>query len=295
MPTPTDRLCEIIVHHSPAGTAFPMPGVMFRSGTSEHEEFAVVLDPMLCFILQGTKRVRIGARELTFDAPSVLALSLHLPLSGRMLGGTVAVPHVGLGLQLDRGLVADLLARMPAVASEGEPGFSVTPMEDTMIEPLLRLAGLADAPGDAGVLAPLAIREIIYRALGGPIGPLLRAFAQSDGRLTRVRRAVEWMLAHLDQRTSVERLAILADMSVTSFNRHFRRLTSDSPLQYFKKARLYEAHRQLGLGGRNVSDIAYAVGYESPSQFSREYARQFGRPPKLDRLHPDGARTSGFP
>jgi AraC-like DNA-binding protein len=290
MPTATETLCEIIVRHTPTGTAFPFPGVMFRSGTSEHEPFAVVLNPMLCFIIQGSKRVQIGEQIMTFSAPSMLGLSLHLPLSGRMLDGTVSVPHVGMGIDLDLKTVTDLLADLPAEPPHTEPSFAVTAMEPTMAEPLLRLAHLADTPVDAAVLAPLAIREIIYRTLRGPMGPLLFEFARGDGRTARIRMAVDWILAHLQERLSIQQLADLAGMSVSSFNRHFRQLTAESPLQFIKQARLYQAHNLLLPGGRSVSDIAFSVGYESTSQFSREYTRQFGHPPSVDR---SGAHLAG--
>ncbi len=275
-----DCLCEIVSRHTPDGTAYPMPNVMFRSGTSDEEPFTTVLDPMLCFILQGTKCVIVGNQTLTFGANSVLALSLSLPVRGRMVDGTISHPHLGLAISLDRQVIRDLVEELPCRPPTEIAGFSVTPMEEPMLEPLLRLARLADHPADAVVLAPLAIREIAYRAVRGPVGPLLRDYVRDDGRTAQIRRTADWILAHLDDRHfSVEDLAAMAGMSVRSFHRHFKIITAQSPLQFMKQARLYKARNALMAGCGSVAQTAFAVGYESASQFSREYQRQFGHPP----------------
>jgi AraC-like DNA-binding protein len=290
MRTPLQALCEIVARHTATGTALPIPHVMFRSGTSDDEPYSGVFNPMLCFILQGSKRIIIGDQEMTFGANSVLALSLDLPLTGRLVDGTKAEPHLGIGIDLDQTMVSELLLGLPDAAPIEAPGFCVMPMEDAMVEPLLRLARLADTPSDAKALAPLAVREIIYRALRGPLRWLLCEFGRSDGRTAQIRRTVDWILTHLNQRVSVEELASIAGMSVTSFHRHFKLLTAESPLNFIKQARLFEARNRLLLGQGGVSQIAFAVGYESASQFSREYSRQFGRPP-IDDLRQSNLRT----
>lgn len=277
-----EALCEIIARHSPSGTSHPIPNVMFRSGRGEDDAFTAVLDPMLCFILQGSKRIVIGNQDLTFGANSVLALSLRLPVRGRMIDGTVSHPHLGMAVTLDPDVIAELLLDLPDALPVEVPSFSVTEMEATMTEPLLRLARLADHPDDARVLGPMAIREIVYRAIRGPVGPLLYDYARRDGRTAQVRRAVDWILTHLDERIDIDALAALAGMSVRTFHRSFKLLTAHSPVQFVKQARLYKARNALRGGQGSVAQVAFDVGYESASQFSREYTRQFGHPPIKD-------------
>ena len=259
-----------------------MPKVTFRSGTTDLEPFAVVLDPMLCFVVQGAKCVIVGDRSMNYGSNSVLALSLHLPITGRLTAGTDKQPYLALAIDMEREMVSELLRELPDAPPVEAESFSVTPMEDTMVEPLLRLARLADAPEDAAMLAPLSIREILYRAIRGPMGPVLREFARGDGRTAQVRRAVDWILTHLTERITIEHLAELAGMSVTSFHRHFKALTNLSPLSFAKQVRLCKARDMLVASSESVSQVAFAVGYESASQFSREYTRQFGHPPTED-------------
>ena len=279
MITAHEALCEIVARHSPSGTGHPIPNVMFRSGRGEDDTFTAVLEPMLCFILQGSKRIVVGNQDLTFGPNSVLALSLRLPVSGRMVDGTVTYPHLGMAVYLDPDMIAELLLDLPDAPPVEALSFSVTPMEATMAEPLLRLARLPDCPDDARVLGPMAIREIAYRAMRGPAGPLLCEYARRDGRTAQIRPAVDWILTHLDQRLDVDALAALAGMSVRTFHRSFKQLTAQSPLQFAKHARLYKARNALRTSQCSVAQAAFAVGYESASQFSREYARQFGHPP----------------
>ncbi|WOS67081.1 MULTISPECIES: AraC family transcriptional regulator [Sinorhizobium] len=215
MPLPLDELCEIIAKHTPTGEAAPFPKVTFRSGTTELEPFAVVLDPMLCFVIQGAKSIIIGDRVMNYGANSVLALALHLPATGRLVEGTGSKPYLAIAIDLDREMVSELLLGLPQVPAVETEAFTVSPMEVTMIEPLLRLARLADNPEDAAQLAPLSIREILYRAVKGPIGILLREFARGDGRTAQVRLAVDWILT-MNEHASIDRLASIAGMSVTS-------------------------------------------------------------------------------
>lgn len=295
MQPPMDDLCDLIARHTPAGEAHPVPGVTFRAGTTVMAPFAVVLDPMLCFVVQGAKSVVVGDEVMTYGPDSVLALSLHLPVTGRLVAGSEAAPYLAMALHLDPATLAGLVADLPGAATTDAGSFTVSPMDPAIGEPLLRLARLAEAPDDAPVLGPLAIREILYRSLRGPMGPLLREYARGDGRTAQVRRAVDWMVAHFAERISVDDLAGIAGMSTTSFHRHFKAVTAMSPLGFLKRVRLHKARDLLIATGTSVSQAAFAVGYESPSQFSREYLRQFGKSPAEDAgrvMRPRGARES---
>ncbi len=177
------------------------------------------------------------------------------------------------------------------VAAEGETrGFGVSAVTPDLLDAWARLIALLDTPDDIPVLAPIHEREILYRLLKGPQGGVLRQIVRTDSRLSRVRQAIVWIRAHFDEMLRVEDLAERAGMSPASFHRHFKAVTAMSPLQYQKTLRLQEARRLLIASG-GAARAAHMVGYESASQFSREYARMFGAPPHRDagRLRGGGA------
>jgi AraC-like DNA-binding protein len=248
--------------------------------------------PMLCFVLQGAKRVIIGERVVEYRAGDFLVASVDLPVIGQVTEASPERPYMVVGLALDPAAIAALLIDLPH-AGEGEAaaGIGISPMTADLIDPLLRLTRLLDAPVDIAVMAPMLEREILYRVLQGPQGAILRQIARSDSRLSQVRRAVDWIRQNFAEPLRVEHLAGLAGMSVSSFHRHFKAVTAMSPLAYHKQIRLQEARRRLIAAPAEVARVAYAVGYESASQFSREYTRLFGRPPMRDaaRLRAGGA------
>jgi AraC-like DNA-binding protein len=239
--------------------------------------------PMLCFVLQGAKRVMIGERSLEYRAGQLLVASIDLPVIGQVIEASVERPLMVLMLALDPATIAALLIDLPhAGEGEAESGISISPITAELIDPLLRMTRLLDSPQDVPVMAPMLEREILYRVLQGPQGAILRQIAQSDSRLSRVRRAIDWIGQNYTEPLKVEHLASLAGMSASSFHRHFKAVTAMSPLAYHKKIRLQEARRRLIMTPADAARVAYAVGYESPSQFSREYSRLFGLPPMRD-------------
>ena len=173
---------------------------------------------------------------------------------------------------------------MPPARDSEAPGsgIAINPMTAPVRDTLLRFLALLDTPADIPMLAPMVERELLYRLLQGPQGRLLRHIAQPEGALGRVRRAVEWIRNHHNSRLRIEDLCEVSGMSRASLHRHFVALTGLSPIQYQKQIRLQEARQLLLSGDNSASDVAYAVGYESASQFSREYVRQFGAPPLRD-------------
>ena len=242
---------------------------------------STVYDPMVCLVLQGAKVVMIGDQVLRYDPASCFIASLELPATGRVVEASADKPYVGLGLRIDRDALAGLMTEMEPRPEAGAAAFAVTPVTPDLLEAWAHLLALLDAPGDVPMLAPLREREILYRLLQGPQGGLLRQIMHEDSRLARVRRAVLHIKAHFQETLRVEALAEIAAMSVPSFHRHFKAATAMSPLQYQKTLRLLEARRLL-LASADASRAAYSVGYESASQFSREYARMFGAPPSRD-------------
>jgi len=239
---------------------------------------------MICFILQGSKDVAINDTLLRYDSAQYLVSALDLPLSGQIHDADHGRPYVAVSLVLDPALLAEIASTLPPVRDADAPGIgiAINPMTPPLRDTLLRLLALLDTPNDIPVLAPMAERELLYRLLQGPQGRLLRQIARPEGALGRIRRAVEWIRDHHNARLRIEALCEASGMSRASLHRHFVALTGLSPIQYQKQLRLQEARQLLLSGDRTASDVAFAVGYESVSQFSREYLRQFGAPPARD-------------
>lgn len=275
-------LCRRVVRHADGirpDSLIPRVGLgIARRPTAT---IAAQYQPMVCLILQGAKEVTIGDRVLRYDPASYLATSLELPAAGRIVEATPDRPYVAVSLTLRHDLLVEVLSSLPAAPERAVAGFAVTPVTEDLLGSWDSLLALLDAPEDVPVLAPLREREVLYRLLKGPQGDLLRQIARHDSRLSQVRRAVGWIQAHFREPLSVDALARIAGMSVPAFHRNFKAATAMSPLQFQKTLRL-QAARQLMAANAAASRAAYAVGYESASQFSREYARMFGAPPSRD-------------
>ena len=242
---------------------------------------ATLYEPMICLVLQGAKQVIIGDRTLRYDPACSFIASLDLPASGWVVEATPDKPFVAVSLTIDRTALAALIPETQGPAEADATGFAVTPVTPEMLEAWDNLVALLDSPQDVAVLAPLREREVLYRLLQGPHGGMLRQIVRDDSRLSRVRRAIGWLQEHFDQKMRIEMLAEIAGMSVPSFHRHFKAATAMSPLQFQKSLRLQAARRLLTTHAE-AARAAYSVGYESASQFSREYARMFGAPPSRD-------------
>jgi AraC-like DNA-binding protein len=236
--------------------------------------------PLLCVIAQGCKRVFLGNEEFYCDATSYLVASVDLPVSGQVL----EAPCLGFTLALDVATLAALLLEMPPAALSCAPSkaMAINKLDDELLDPILRLIRLLDRPEHIPILAPLIEREILYRLLLGPRGEMLRQLALPASRLTQIRRAIDQIRSRFDQPLRVGELARAAGMSQPSFHRHFRAVTAMSPLQFQKQIRLQEARRRLLSQPADAARIGFEVGYESASQFSREYSRLFGSPPGRD-------------
>ena len=277
-----DEMARRVVRHTDGiapTTAIPRVGLGVVGQPSQ--PMSSLYEPMICLVLQGAKEVMIGDRLLRYDPACNFIASLELPVSGRVVEASPDKPYIGVALTIERAMLADLLATMPSSPEGQTSGFAVTPVTPDLLDAWAQLLALLDTPEDIAVLAPLREREILYRLLQGPQGGLLRQIARADSRLSRVRRAIHWIQAHFDQAMRIEGLAEIAGMSIPSFHRHFKAATAMSPLQYQKTLRLHAARRLL-VASNDASRAAYSVGYESASQFSREYARMFGAPPSRD-------------
>jgi AraC-like DNA-binding protein len=192
-------------------------------------------------------------------------------------------PFLGVGLRIRPEAVAALLLEQPAGGLPPDPaGIVVGSMPEALIEAVIRLLRLLDHPADLAVLGPAMEREILWRLLGTPAGAVLRQIGLAGSHTARIGQALQWLRNHLAEPVRVSDLAAMAGMSATSFHRHFRALTAMTPVQYQKQLRLHAARARLMASAESVTRVAFAVGYESPSQFSREYRRQYGQPPARD-------------
>ena len=276
---------EIALRHAPPGlTITRIPRVDICVGQGSTDKTPCLYRSMICFILQGSKRVAINDHLLSYDSEQYLISALDLPLIGQILDTDEGQPYVAVSLVLDPAILAQLAVTIPAVSESEQKGMgnTINPMTSSLRDTLLRLLSLLDTPADIPVLGPMVERELLYRLLQGPQGRLLRQIAQPDGALGSIRRAVAWIRDNYSVRLRIEALCDASGMSRASLHRHFRSMTGLSPVQYQKQLRLQEARQLLLAGEHRASDVAYAVGYESASQFSREYLRQFGTPPARD-------------
>ena len=265
-----------------------IPRVAMVQGAIPEHELAAVYEPMVNLILQGSKSMTVGERVLHYCPANYFVMSVDLPAIGTIWPAATGEPYLAVALTLDpaiiAGLLADLSDNLPETAHGAGPvaGFSVAAVTEELIDAWVRMLRLMNSPLDIAALAPAYEREILYRVLQGPHGAMLRAIATPDTALARVSRAITLIRREFAQPLPVETLAEQAVMSVSAFHRHFKAVTAMSPLQYQKRIRLLRARTLLTAGGKNVTAAAFEVGYESATQFSREYARAFGLPPARD-------------
>lgn len=243
-----------------------------------------ITEPALALIAQGAKRSVLNDRIFDYHAGQYLVVTVDLPLISQITHATHDEPFLGFGLPLQPAIIARLLleACPTVVRPHDGPGIATSDADDKLLDAVVRLLGLLDEPRDFPVLAPGVRREIHWRLLNGPQAALVRQIGLADSRLTLIARAIQWIKTHYDQVIRIDDLAAEVGMSVSSLNRHFRAVTAMSPVQYQKHLRLQKARIELIAAPHDVAAIGYAVGYDSPSQFSREYRRMFGAPPGQD-------------
>lgn len=289
-------LAQRIAHHALRDGVFPLrlPGTYaVRRARPTSEPVRATLGPSLCIVAQGAKVMMLGREMLEYDVERMLVFTVDLPVSGQLTRASWREPFLAFRLDLDAARVAELGARVypsgiPRV--DGARGLFVGQSTDAIVDAATRLLDLMAQPHDADLLGPLAVDEILIRLLRSPIGPRVAQIAEPRSGVHRVARAVSWMRAHFAQSVRVEEMAASAGMGASAFHQHFKRVTSMSPLQYQKVLRLHEARRLMLFQHMDASEASLRVGYLSPSQFTREYGRLFGRPPARDvaRLREEG-------
>lgn len=284
------ELIELSRRHAPtSGTVVTaLPSLQIIRSDVTHTRVHSVLRPSLCFLAQGAKEVTLGNELLRYQGGEFLFASVDLPVTGEVIEATARQPYLCLALEIDPGLVFELASASathwptaPAAAATRRAIF-VGQSDAMMSHAFLRLLACLDRPLDIEVLAPLILREITYRLLLGPYGAAVRELVLVGSQTQRVAKAIERLKREYASPLRVEELARTAGMSASSFHEHFKKVTALSPLQYQKQLRLQEARRLLLGDGGGAGDVGFRVGYESASQFSREYARFFGLPPASD-------------
>jgi len=244
-----------------------------------------VTEPALGLIAQGAKRVMLEDEVYIYNRAQFLVASVDLPVTGQVIEASEDKPFLGFGLVLDRREIASLLlqAEFPD-AEEAAPsrGLFTTRSDPSLLDAVLRLVRLLQTPADIPALAPLAEREVLYRLLKSEKGGRVRQMATMHTQSQRIGKAIGWLKSHFSEPLQIDSLAANVNMSASSLHHHFKAVTAMSPLQYQKQLRLQEARRLLLAEGIDAATAGHRVGYESPSQFSREYSRLFGAPPARD-------------
>jgi len=262
-----------------------IPGLSLYQKSEPTEPTSGMYEPSICMVVQGAKRVILGHDTYVYDARQYLITSTHLPTVFQVLEATPERPYLGLKLTLDQREISQLMVDSHLPAPRANPsgrGMATGQMTIPLVLAFQRLIDLLDDPQDLPILAPLIQREITYRLLVGDQGLRLRHIASMGSQGNQIARTIEWLREHFMQPLRIEELATQANMSASTFHQHFKSMTAMSPLQYQKWLRLNEARRLMLTEDQDASTASFHVGYESPSQFSREYSRLFGAPPSRD-------------
>jgi AraC-like DNA-binding protein len=295
------ELRTLITRHAHEDTAAVLEGVLVSRVEKPAPPATSTTGTTLALIAQGAKSLALGDRLYEYRAGQYLVASVDLPVTGQFTEASRVEPALGFGLTLRPALIAELLLHpgsgdfpRPGRGPAAPSGIAVSDASDELVDAAVRMLRLLDRPRDLPVLRPMIEREILWLLMTGDQGATVRQLGFADSSLSRVGHAVRWLRDHYADAIRVNDLARMARMSPSAFHRSFAAVTAMSPIQFQKQIRLQEARMLLVADPGDVAGAAYAVGYESPSQFSREYRRQFGTPPGKDATRLRGtARAPG--
>lgn len=272
------------------------PGVALYRLSETTVPLHAVYEPSVCIVAQGRKQVVAGNGIYVYDTENYLAVSAGLPIVSQVLEASPEQPFLALMLHLDAAAVGEVMLEAgvtPPRRAEPQSAVAVSRVEANLIDASVRLLKALRSPSDRTVLAPLAEKELVYHLLNGEQGDRIRQFAHAESRFQDLNRAIHWIRTHFRDALRVEALAERARMSKSVLHEHFKSVTGLSPLQFQKQLRLREARRLMLAEALGAAEAGHAVGYDSPSQFSREYKRLFGTPPSQDIAQLQGERRSG--
>lgn len=279
-----EEIRRLVSIHARPDPRTPIDGLLLSRVETQEPDHSLT-DPLLVVMAQGGKRLLLGDETFEYRAGQFLVVTTDLPVTGRFLGATRQTPALGMGLVLRPAVIAELLLEAPAARSSRQatgPAMATGDAGPELLDAVARLLRLLDRPADARVLAPLVEREILWRLLTGPRGATVGQIGLADSNTSQVSRVTRWIRDNYAEPVRIEDLARMAGMSTAAFHRHFRAVTRMSPLQFQKRIRLQEARSLLLARPDDVAGVGHLVGYDSPSQFSREYRRLFGAPPGQD-------------
>ncbi|RBI65575.1 AraC family transcriptional regulator CmrA [Vreelandella sulfidaeris] len=279
-----------------------IPGLNLFRADAPTSCMSTVYEPSLCVIAQGRETVQLGDQEIVYGALSYMVSSVDLPVNKLVIDASPETPFLAVKINIDPADVAELVLQLDEGANASETlgsssgcGMCVAPVDLGILDAMTRLVRLLDSPADARVLAPLIQREIVYRALVGEMGPRMREFASADSQSNRIFQVISVLKDRFAEPLRVRQLAEDVNMSESALYHSFKQVTYMSPLQFQKKLRLHEARLLMLREGLDASTASYRVGYESPSQFSREYSRMFGAPPRTDMIKLRGETRISMP
>ncbi len=287
IPIQQEELVKLIDRYTEGDGVHPttIPSLFFNRQSAVTGPVYGIFKPSLCIIVQGIKDVWLGQERFRYSPADYLVASVDLPVIGQVVEASPDVPYLSLKLEFTPKEILDVLSDLETQVvpkENAKRAMFVSRIEAPLLDAVIRLAHLLNSPNDIPILAPLFKKEILYRVLQGQHGVTLKQIAIEGSYIYLIRNVIEQIMVHYDRPFRIEELAEIANMSVSSLHRHFKEVTAMSPLQFQKQLRLQEARRLLFSGSTDAADVAFRVGYESPSQFSREYSRLFGLPPKED-------------
>jgi AraC-like DNA-binding protein len=285
---PLDELRALLARHAREDGTTPIDGVLIGRAEQAFQSSTSMSGMVLALVAQGAKMLALGDRVYEYRAGQYLVASVDLPVTGYYTEASPERPALGFGLVLQPSAIAQLLldappGDLPRAPGGGTPSaMAVSDAPPELIDAAIRMLRLLDRPRDIPVLAPLIAREILWRLITGEQGATVRQLGLADSSLAHVARAVRWIRDNYRESFRVEDVARMSGMSVSAFYRNFQAVTAMSPIQFQKQFRLQQARLLLATQPGDVTAVSHQVGYDSPSQFSREYRRQFGAPPSQD-------------
>ncbi|MFC5528395.1 AraC family transcriptional regulator [Cohnella yongneupensis] len=287
MSQPQNELAQIIARYAEKDGVHKttVPSLYFMRDSNASVPNHGVYKPSFCIVVQGAKEVWLGEERFRYSPTDYLVASVHLPVTALVTEATPNVPYLGFKLEFTANQILEVLRDSEIRVGPRENakrGMFVSRIDTLLLDTVIRLARLLDSPKDIAVLAPLYTKEILYRILQGEYGTTLGQIAIEGSSANQINGVIEHITNHYVRSFRIEELADIANMSVSSLHRHFKEVTAMSPIQYQKQLRLQEARRLLFTESADATEAAFRVGYESPSQFSREYSRMFGFPPRED-------------
>ncbi|WP_117170104.1 AraC family transcriptional regulator [Paraliobacillus sediminis] len=282
-----NELAKLIERYSEQDGVHPtaIPSLFLIRESIVTEPIARVNETSFCIIVQGEKEVLLAEERFRYGSGNYIVASVDLPVTGQIIKASSNIPYLALKLEFTPNQIVEVLTD-PAIQvgkkKKAKRAMYVSKVQSTLLDAVIRLIRLLETPKHIPILAPLFTKEILYWILQGPNGYALEQMAIEGSNGNRIREVIEHIVNNYDSSLNTEKLAKIGNMSIASLHRHFKEVTSMSPIQFIKKLRLQESRRMLIADATDIGDIAFRVGYESPSQFSREYSRMFGLSPRED-------------